>query len=79
MNPMPMQHCPPKLQLNDYVLGKLSDADREPVFNHVDTCSVCQAAVQQLNERQSDSLVDHLVGGMPADDIDGASALDLCG
>lgn len=46
----PVSSCPDDLKLSAYADGTLSTADREPVWKHVVSCSVCRAVVEALYE-----------------------------
>lgn len=51
---MSSQNCPTREQLSGYVEGRLPDDLVEAVAEHVETCAICDATVEEL-ERQSDS------------------------
>jgi tRNA A-37 threonylcarbamoyl transferase component Bud32 len=55
--------CPDRRRLENYLLGKLSEQDLDSIAGHVDTCTICQSAVEALDHAE-DSLVAELHGSI---------------
>lgn len=58
--------CPSRHQLSDYLLGKLPDPVLDDLTRHLEECSHCQSAADEL-ERIPDSLLRRLRGPAPGD------------
>ena len=56
---MPLVACPLEAELAGYVYGTLSEDRADPLAEHVESCSVCQAAIFKLETRH-----DPLVAGL---------------
>jgi serine/threonine protein kinase/Leucine-rich repeat (LRR) protein len=56
---MPLVACPSEADLSGYVHGTLSEDRADPLAEHVESCSACQAALSKLETRH-----DPLVAGL---------------
>ena len=63
--------CPPRQRLEDYVLGRLSEAATRPLVDHVAECLECQAALESL-----DGASDPLLAAMRQTTAEGSSRED---
>ncbi len=63
-----MSDCPPETDLLAFHLGTLGDDEVERVADHLETCTLCEAAIQQLDTR-IDPLLAALRKSPPSSDL----------
>jgi anti-sigma factor RsiW len=54
-----MDSCPSRESLTAFLTGKLPAEQEEPINRHLETCPICEAHAQQI-EQQPDVLIDAL-------------------
>lgn len=62
-------HCPPDNELENFLLGHLSDEQSDVVASHVDTCATCESTLEEL-EKRSDPVLDVVRSAVGAEDSD---------
>ncbi len=69
------EHCPNQDLLAQYALGKISEADLDTIAAHVETCSVCQTQLENL-DCLTDAVVEYLRRSIPEEPDSGDSLVD---